>query len=97
MRVLNDHAMANERTEKCGEGEMCDGTGLESRKAAANVHCTVHPPLSLSRRLSRGLLGISPTTLGSSRSVSAPETAETAENEVILDSLSAASTDIRGW
>ncbi len=54
----------------------------------AYAHCTLHPPLSRSRRLSRWLLGMSPTTLGSSRSVSAPETAETAENDVILDSLS---------
>ena len=50
-------------------------------------HCTVHPP-SFSRRFALLLLvppGMAPVTCGSSRSVSAPETAETAENEVMRD------------
>ena len=59
----------------------------------------MQPPLSRSRRLSRELLGISPTTRGSSRSVSAPDTADTAEKDVILDSLSDLSAErwLRLW
>lgn len=57
-------------------------------------HCTEHPPLSRSRRFSRWVGGGSPpTSRGSSRSVSAPDAADTAENEVMRDSLSDLSPD----
>ncbi len=59
-----------------------------ARRESSCAYCTVQPLLSLSRRLSRELLGRPPTTLGSSRSVSAPDAADTAEKDVIRDSLS---------
>ncbi len=59
-----------------------------------NPYCTVQPPLSQSSRFSRCVGGgRPPTSRGSSRSVSAPDAAETAENEVMRDSLSDLSPD----
>ena len=71
---------------------VCGGQTGDARDRA---HCTVHPPLSLCRRFEP--LGSCPTIGGSSRSVSAPDTADTAEKDVIRDIRSDLSAPLEIW
>ena len=79
-----------------GQSQIPDDAERGTRQSREPVHCTVHPPpsLSLSRRFPEPP-GMRPTICGSSRSVSAPDTADTAEKDVIRDSRSDLSPEMR--